>query len=450
MKGYTARLKEIIISNILIIIALMFILFFWILESLIDTYIFNLYNDFLSAIFTTDANEVWLRLFIVSSFMVFSIISQRIIIKQKVTAKKLKESEELYFTTLKSIGDAVITTDLNGNVSLLNEVATHLTGWTLKESLGKPITKIFKIVNEQTHKPIENPIARVLKEGIIVGIGNHSVLITKDEKEIPIDDSGAPIKDDKGNITGVVLIFRDITERKRAEQVYRESQKIRQERLIMLGQLAGGVGHELRNPLGAIKNAAYFLKMALENPELEIKETIEILEKEVHNSETFINSLLGFARPKPPLFRKIEINDIIHDMLSNIEIPSSIRVVKEFNENLPTILGDPDQIIPVFRNIILNAIQAMDKGGNLIIKTTTPSSERVSISITDSGIGIDKENMNKLFEPLFTTKAKGIGLGLAISKLLVENHGGNIKAQSEVDKGSTFTIELPISKDAED
>ncbi len=428
----------------------MFIFFFWIVESLIDTYIFNLYDDLLSAIFTTDPNEVWLRLFIMSSFMVFSIISQKIINKQKVTAKKLKESQELYFTTLKSIGDAVITTDLNGNVSFLNETAVLLTGWSLIESLGKPITKIFKIVNEQTRKPLENPVATVLKEGIIVGIGNHSVLITKDEKEIPIDDSGAPIKDVKGNITGVVLIFRDITERKRAEQVYQEAKKIRQERLIMLGQLAGGVGHELRNPLGAIKNAAYFLKMALENPELEIKETLEVLENEVHNSEIIINSLLGFARPKPPLLRKIEINDLINDMFSNIEIPNNIIVVKEFDENLPTILGDSDQIIPIFRNIILNAIQAMVKGGNLAIKTTTPSIGGVSITITDSGVGIDKDNMNKLFEPLFTTKAKGIGLGLAISKILVENHGGTIKTQSEVGKGSTFTIELPISKNEKD
>ena len=450
MKGNTARLKEIIISNILIIIATMFVFFFWILESLLDTYIFNLYDDFIFALFTTDPNEIWLRLFIMSSFMVFGIFSQKIINKQKVTSQKLKQSEELYFTTLKSIGDAVITTDLNGNVSFLNETAALLTGWSLRESLGKPVTKLFKIVDEQTHKPLENPVARVIKEGVIVGIGNHSVLITKDEKEIPIDDSGAPIKDDKGNITGVVLIFRDITEHKRVEQVYREARKIRQERLIMLGQLAGGVGHELRNPLGAIKNAAYFLKMALENPELEIKETLDVLEKEVHNSELIINSLLGFARPKPPLFRKIEINDIIDDMLSNIEIPNNIRVVKEPDENLPTILGDPDQIIPVFRNIILNAIQAMVKGGNLVIKTTTPSIGGVSISITDSGVGIDKENMNKLFEPLFTTKAKGIGLGLAISKILVENHGGIIKAQSEVGKGSTFTIELPIGKNEKD
>ncbi len=434
----------------MIILALIFIFFFWILESLIDTYIFKLYNDFLSALFTPDVNEVWLRFVIGLSFVVFSISGQKIINKQKVTAKKLKESEELYFTTLKSIGDAVITTDLNSNVSFLNEVAELLTGWTLRESFGKPVSKIFKIVNEQTHKKLENPVARVLKEGIIVGLANHSILITKDEKEIPIDDSGAPIKDDKGNIKGVVLIFRDITERKRSEQVYREAQKIRQERLIMLGQLAGGVGHELRNPLGAIKNAAYFLKMAIENPELEIKETLEVLEKEVHNSEIIINSLLGFARPKPPLFRKIEINGIIDYMLSNIEIPNNIRVVKEFDENLPTILGDPDQIIPVFRNIIINAIQAMVKGGNLVIKTTTLSIGGVSISITDSGVGIDKENMNKLFEPLFTTKAKGIGLGLAISKILVENHGGTIKAQSEVGKGCTFTIELPISKNEKD
>ncbi|KKM02207.1 hypothetical protein LCGC14_1786740 [marine sediment metagenome] len=449
MKGNTARLKEIIISNILIILAIMFIFFFWILESLIDTYIFNLYNDFLSAMFTTDANEVWLRLFIVSSFMVFSVISQKIIIKQKVTQKKLKESEELYFTTLKSIGDAVITTDLNGNVSFLNEVAAILTGWTLRESLGKPVTKIFKIVNEQTHKPIENPIARVLKEGIIVGIGNHSVLITKDEKEIPIDDSGAPIKDDKGNITGVVLIFRDITERKRAEQVYRESQKIRQERLIMLGQLAGGVGHELRNPLGAMKNAVYFLNLSLENPDPDVKEVLDVLSNEISNSEMIINSLLGFANPKPPILQKVVINEILQTIFDKLIIPENIEVVKNFDENIPIIVGDPFQLAHTFRNIIVNAFQAMLKGGTLIINTNMTNSKYLTVSFEDTGIGIKKENMDKLFEPLFTTKAKGIGLGLSISKLMIKNHNGTIDITSEEGIGTTFKIELPIQRRSE-
>ena len=449
MKGNTARLKEIIISNILIILAIMFIFFFWILESLIDTYIFNLYNDFLSAMFTTDVNEVWLRLFIVSSFMVFSVISQKIIIKQKVTQKKLKESEELYFTTLKSIGDAVITTDLNGNVSFLNEVAAILTGWTLRESLGKPVTKIFKIVNEQTHKPIENPIARVLKEGIIVGIDNHSVLITKDEKEIPIDDSGAPIKDDKGNITGVVLIFRDITERKRAEQVYRESQKIRQERLIMLGQLAGGVGHELRNPLGAMKNAVYFLNLSLENPDPDVKEVLDVLSNEISNSEMIINSLLGFANPKPPILQKVVINEILQTIFDKLIIPENIEVVKNFDENIPIIVGDPFQLAHTFRNIIVNAFQAMLKGGTLIINTNMTNSKYLTVSFEDTGIGIKKENMDKLFEPLFTTKAKGIGLGLSISKLMIKNHNGTIDITSEEGIGTTFKIELPIQRRSE-
>ncbi len=449
MKGNTARLKEIIISNILIILAIMFIFFFWILESLIDTYIFNLYNDFLSAMFTTDVNEVWLRLFIMSSFMVFSVISQKIIIKQKVTQKKLKESEELYFTTLKSIGDAVITTDLNGNVSFLNEVAAILTGWTLRESLGKPVTKIFKIVNEQTHKPIENPIARVLKEGIIVGIDNHSVLITKDEKEIPIDDSGAPIKDDKGNITGVVLIFRDITERKRAEQVYRESQKIRQERLIMLGQLAGGVGHELRNPLGAMKNAVYFLNLSLENPDPDVKEVLDVLSNEISNSEMIINSLLGFANPKPPILQKVVINEILQTIFDKLIIPENIEVVKNFDENIPIIVGDPFQLAHTFRNIIVNAFQAMLKGGTLIINTNMTNSKYLTVSFEDTGIGIKKENMDKLFEPLFTTKAKGIGLGLSISKLMIKNHNGTIDITSEEGIGTTFKIELPIQRRSE-
>jgi signal transduction histidine kinase len=242
----------------------------------------------------------------------------------------------------------------------------------------------------------------------------------------------------------VVLIFRDITERREAEEALRKIEKARQEKLVMLGQLAGGVGHELSNPLGAIKNATYFLKMALEETEPEIKETLDVLDKEINTSEVIINSLLGFARPKLPLFQKVNVNILIQEILTRTEVPENIKINRNLNENLPTISGDPDQISHVFRNIILNAVQAMGDGGQLTIKTNVLKSESVSVSIKDTGIGISKENMKNLFEPLFTTKAKGIGLGLAISIIMVENHGGTIKAESELGKGSIFAIELPI------
>ena len=382
----------------------------------------------------------------------------------KVTEKKLKESQEWLSTTLMSIGDAVIATNKEGNALLLNPIAESLTGWKQDEAIGKPIEKIFNIINEFSRKSIENPIARVLREGIVVSLTNHTTLISKDGKEIPIDDCGAPIKDEKGNIIGVVLIFRDITEQKKAKEKLKkysenleemvtertkelretQEQLIIKEKLTVLGQLAGGLGHELRNPLGAIKNAAYFLNMALEQPEPEVKETLEILNKEIATSEKIINNLLDFTRSKPPILQNVNINEIIEEELERTIIPKNIEIVSQLSDILPHILADPVQLVQIFRNIVLNAIQAMPEGGRLFIKSEVISGEGVIISFADTGMGIPEENLKKIFEPLFTTKAKGIGLGLAVAKTFVEGQGGTIKLKSEVGNGSIFTVKLPF------
>ena len=222
---------------------------------------------------------------------------------------------------------------------------------------------------------------------------------------------------------------------------------IRKEKLTVLGQLASGVGHELLNPLGAIKNVAYYLNMVLEGPESNVKEILDILDKEVAVCESIISSLFDFARSTPLLKREVDINDIIRGVFSHTTVPEKVEVVRQLDEVLPTILGDRDQLDQVFGHIILNAIQAMPEGGQLTVKSEFPSQEWVAISFTDTGIGIHKDNLGKVFDPLYTTKAKGIGLGLAIIKDLVETHGGTIEVQSEVGKGSTFTIRLPTGRD---
>ncbi|MBM3238976.1 hypothetical protein FJZ31_22005 [Candidatus Poribacteria bacterium] len=220
-------------------------------------------------------------------------------------------------------------------------------------------------------------------------------------------------------------------------------QLVRQEKLAVLGKLAGGVSHELRNPLGIIKNAAYFLNMVLKEPNPEVKKIVEILEKEVTRSEGIISSLLDFARPKPPIWQQVDINELIRDALSRITVPENVEVVSQSDEALPNILADPGQLGQVFGNIILNAIQAMSGGGRLVIKSEIQSPQWVAISFADTGMGIPEENMGKIFEPFFTSKAKGIGLGLVIAGALVEGHGGKIEVQSEVGKGSIFTVRIP-------
>ncbi len=223
-----------------------------------------------------------------------------------------------------------------------------------------------------------------------------------------------------------------------------QEQLIRSERLAVLGQLAGGVGHELRNPLAAIKNAAYFLNMVLEVTDPDVKETLGILEKEVDASEKIISSLLDFSRTSLPSRRKVIINDIVREVLSGATVPENVEVTRQLDEMLSPILADPDQLRLVFGNIIFNAIQAMPEGGQLVVTSESPDKEWVAVSFADTGEGIPEENLPKLFEPLFTTKAKGIGLGLAITKTMVEAHGGAIEVRSEVGRGSTFTVKLPV------
>lgn len=219
---------------------------------------------------------------------------------------------------------------------------------------------------------------------------------------------------------------------------------VRQEKLAALGLLAGAVGHELRNPLGVIKNASYYLNMVLKDSAPGIKETLQILEREVVASERIISSLLDYAHPKSPIQEEVEIGDLLQKVLSETPILPNIEVSIQAEKALPNILADPDQLSQVFRNIIHNAVQAMPGGGKLVLAAKIASPGQIDVSISDTGIGIPKEDIEKIFEPLFTTKAKGIGLGLPITRLLVDAHKGSLLLQSEPGKGSVFTVRLPV------
>jgi signal transduction histidine kinase len=241
---------------------------------------------------------------------------------------------------------------------------------------------------------------------------------------------------------------------------------VRSQGLAVVGKLARGMAHELRNPLGAIKNAAYFLNMALEEAQQAVKDALDILEKNVGRCEKIVNSLHVFANPKPPTLRAIDIRDVLQKALLHASIPENITAVSQLDKSLPTILADPDQLGQVFRNIISNAIQSMPEGGKLVAKIEVARPPWVAVSFADTGLGIQKEHLDKVFDPLFTTKAKGIGLGLALAKTVVEGHGGTVEVESpstefipraaegltagEMGKGSTFTVKLPSGLRSED
>lgn len=225
-----------------------------------------------------------------------------------------------------------------------------------------------------------------------------------------------------------------------------QEQLVRQEKLAILGQLAGGVGHELRNPLGVISNAVYYLQMVLPDADDNVKEYLDIISSEVGNSEKIITDLLDFARIKSLERVEITVEDAIAHVLERQPPPEGVEVVTHIPSELPPIFVDVQQIEgQVLSNLMGNACQAMPEGGKLTI-SAQEAGDKVRISVSDTGCGISEDNLKKIFEPLFTTRAKGIGLGLAVTENLVEANGGSIAVESTEGEGSTFTIILPTKK----
>ncbi len=227
-----------------------------------------------------------------------------------------------------------------------------------------------------------------------------------------------------------------------------QEQLIRAEKLAAIGQLAGGVGHELRNPLGAIKNAVYYIRGKVVKSELAQKEPrviefLEIVDDEIASSTKIINDLLSFSRVGKPAVSPARMDKVIDDALSHTPIPENIELTKKVMASLPEVEIDADQIRQVLVNMITNAVQAMPEGGELAIAARAKGSF-MEVEIADTGCGIAEEVMDKLFEPLYTTKAKGIGLGLAVCKSIMDRHDGYIVVASSVGKGTTFTIKLPL------
>ncbi len=221
---------------------------------------------------------------------------------------------------------------------------------------------------------------------------------------------------------------------------------VRSERLSAIGQLASSVAHELRNPLGVMKNVVYYFNMLeLGKDNDEVKENLDILATEIENSNKIISDLLEFARIKEPALRPENINTIVKQVLNRLGKSPNIEVLTELGYTLPDMEVDALQIQQVFYNIAKNALETMDKGGALKIKTNLKG-DFIETSFVDTGSGISKENLVKIFNPLFSTKVKGTGLGLSVCQSLVEGHGGEIAVESEVGKGTTFTVKLPVKK----
>jgi PAS domain S-box-containing protein len=381
----------------------------------------------------------------------------------------LQASEERWATTLTSIGDAVISTDLSGSIMFMNAVAEALTGWTLGDALQKPVKEVFHIVNEQTGLEVENPIARVLREGMIVGLANHTLLVKKDGTEVPIDDSGAPIHDKEGKIAGVVLVFRDITDRKQAEEkLTREmneraktEEQLRQaQKMEALGTLTGGVAHDFNNILAAIIGFTELVEGRVTKESREARHLKRIMESSLRGRD-LVRQMLTYARKAEQEKQPLSLSGIVKETVKLVRAttPTTISIKVNALSESGLILADPTQMQQVIMNLCTNAAYAMrEKGGTLYIHVdnhaVSPSDGTpheinpglyTRLTVRDTGAGMSPDIMDKIFDPFFTTKklGEGAGLGLSVVHGIVKQSNGHITVESEPGKGSTFTVYFP-------
>ena len=377
---------------------------------------------------------------------VITLVARNLEARQR-TADVLHAERERFRTTLTSIGDAVVVTDAQGRVTLLNPVAQALTGWG-GEALGESLETVFRIVNEVTRDAVENPVSKVIRLGAIVGLANHTVLIAKDGTERTIDDSGAPIRDARGRIVGVVLVFRDITERRSAERVLEDADRRKDEFLAMLA-------HELRNPLAPIRNAAHTLTL-LGTGDDRVRWVAGVVERQAGLMTRLVDDLLDVSRitsGKITLQRAtVSIAAVLAQAVEAARPPAEGRgqaLEVDVSADVGWVDGDPVRLAQAVGNLLDNAIKYTEDGGRVRLWARAEADE-VVIVVEDSGIGIDPALLPHVFDLFIQAdrslerKQGGLGLGLTLVRRLVEMHGGRVEAASAgPGLGSAFTIRLP-------
>lgn len=364
-------------------------------------------------------------------------------------AAEIRQREEWFRVTLGSIGDAVIATDEHGTVIFINPVAEELTGIGLRQAQGQAIHKVFPIFNEQTRNPVDNPVAKVLELGRVMGLANHTILQHADGHMIPIEDSAAPIFDDARKLRGVVMVFRDVTGEKQAQDVLRKAEK-----LAAAGRLAATVAHEINNPLEAVCNLIYIVKNTSSLPEDAVN-YLNMAEQELERVSHITRQTLGFYRDSSEA-GPVVLGDVIESVLRLYEnkLKSKSIAVEIEPSDCPPVHALQGEIKQLIANLVSNAADAVAPGGKIrIAMAQVKQGNGVEVTIADNGPGVPEKNRAHIFEPFFTTKEDvGTGLGLWVSKEIAERHGGKIELspdhQSDLG-GAVFVVFLPYEKQLE-
>ena len=380
-----------------------------------------------------------------------------------VTDRKRFETEiaaekESLAVTLRSIGDGVITTDVQGRIMMINNAGETLTGWESAEAIGQPLKTVFNVTIDLAAQ------ARAQKSGyrneahsILLNLPEHATLVSKNGDEHVVEQVASPIRDSKNEVVGVVLVFRDITERQRNEAERRKADTLEQ-----LGLLAGGIAHDFNNLLTAIIGNISLAALILP-PNDEMGTRLNDAKNASLRARDLAQQLLTFARGGAPIKKTSSIGRLLQDTVSFSLRGTNSRSEFTLGKDLWPAEIDLGQISQVVGNLVVNADQAMPNGGTLHVScenfvykaeptATIPDlqpGEYICIKIRDEGVGIPEDYLKRIFDPYFTTKAKGNGLGLATTYSIIKNHNGLITVESQIHFGSTFTIYLPASRHQE-
>lgn len=373
-------------------------------------------------------------------------------ITERVRAERtLLESEIWLDTTLRSISDAVIANDAEGLVTFMNPIAESLTGWDEADAKGRSLEDVFNITKEQTEEHAEGTVIKAPWEGVAADLTSHTVLMAKDGTERPIVDSWAPMKDVMGNTIGTVIVFQDITERKRVEEALRQSQQLKTE-------FIQNVSHELRTPLAIARGYAELLEDGTLGQLLpKQQEPISIIVRRLRMLSELVSDITAIleAETRDLQQEPVDLTDLVLKAVDHFQViarQQGLILTTKVAPDLPPVLGDAMCLYRVLDNLLGNALKFTPVGGCITV-CLRQSRESLVLEVADTGIGIPPDRQERIFERFYQVNGSsrrrygGVGLGLALVKEIVETHDGEISVESEVGRGSIFTVTLPIYGD---
>jgi PAS domain S-box-containing protein len=393
--------------------------------------------------------------------------------------QKLRRMERWLAATLTSIGDAVIATDPQGRITFMNRTAEQLTGWSQSEAVGQPVADYCMICDQATHTQLQHPVARALHEGVVIDLAPDIVLIQQDGTVVPIEQSVAPIRDAQGAITGLVMIVRDVTERRQAQAAVEAERRLLAQQVVeqttelrtanaaarratqLKDEFLANMSHELRTPLNtilglteALREGSYgALTFAQDRP-------LGLVQDSGHHLLTLINDILDFAQISAGhltlMFEPVRVRDVCAASLRLIEPlarKQQLDITSTIDPGIPAIQADARYLKKIVLNLLNNAVKFTPAGGRIGVEVSrTDQPPSLQLSVWDTGIGIAAADQEYLFEPFvqlqggLNRRYEGAGLGLVVAARLTELHGGRLTVESTPSQGSRFTVTLPVQE----